>query len=70
MRQDKYGIDLKVTLNDNREYIVERYTSVFFDNDKVIIIGEYTYEFKADEIFTITVDAVWERRTDDKGRKA
>lgn len=62
--KDKYGVDLKVTLNDGREYIVERYTSIFFDGNEVIIIGEYRYEFKADEIFTITVDSIWEIRTD------
>ena len=62
--RDKYGVDLKVTLNDGREYIIERYTSTYFDDGNVVIIGEYRYEFKADEIFTITVDAIWEIRTD------
>ena len=48
-------IDIKVTLHDGTEYIIENFQSIIFNEDDIVIIGEYKYSFKNNEIFIINI---------------
>lgn len=49
-------IDIKVTLHDGTEYIIENFQSIIFnEDDDIVIIGEYKYSFKNNEIFIIDI---------------
>lgn len=46
-------IDIKVELHDGKQYTIEDFQSMIFTEDEVVIFGEYQYEFKHNEIFSI-----------------
>ena len=53
MEKPRVVIDMEVTLKDGTKYIVEDFQAIYFFDDIINVIGEYTYEFGKDEILFI-----------------